>query len=113
MKDKSRALVVTQEDEGFDWNKYIPNDGVALVAEIVEKQEKVNMEEVIAGWRKARLQVEATYAPRYDEESGCYLDADMNLIHTDLNSSFVGLFETREDIAKWKKINRRRSTLMR
>ncbi|MFS7967582.1 hypothetical protein Hanom_Chr09g00787411 [Helianthus anomalus] len=42
-KEKNRVLVITQEDEGFNWNKYIPNEGVALVAEL-----RWNREEEIA-----------------------------------------------------------------
>ncbi|MFS8019144.1 hypothetical protein Hanom_Chr15g01400401 [Helianthus anomalus] len=30
-KERKQALVVTQEDEGFNWNKYIPKEKMALV----------------------------------------------------------------------------------
>ncbi|KAM0037342.1 putative transcription factor interactor and regulator CCHC(Zn) family [Helianthus debilis subsp. tardiflorus] len=33
-KEKKQALVVIQEDEGFNWNKYISKEGYALVAEV-------------------------------------------------------------------------------
>ncbi|KAJ0618705.1 putative transcription factor interactor and regulator CCHC(Zn) family [Helianthus annuus] len=33
-KERKQALVVTQEDEGFNWNKYIPKEKSALVVEI-------------------------------------------------------------------------------
>ncbi|MFS7935218.1 hypothetical protein Hanom_Chr05g00400871 [Helianthus anomalus] len=51
--------MVTQEDEGFNWNKYIPNDGVALVAEVIDKTEEINMDEALEGWRRTRILVEA------------------------------------------------------
>ncbi|XP_021980040.1 uncharacterized protein LOC110876172 [Helianthus annuus] len=34
LKEKKQALVVTQDDEGFNWNKYIPEKKVALVAKV-------------------------------------------------------------------------------
>ncbi|MFS7896850.1 hypothetical protein Hanom_Chr00s005989g01731701 [Helianthus anomalus] len=33
-KKRKQALVVTQEDKGFNWNKYIPKEKHALVAEV-------------------------------------------------------------------------------
>ncbi|MFS7912675.1 putative transcription factor interactor and regulator CCHC(Zn) family [Helianthus anomalus] len=39
-KERKQALVVTQEDEGFSWNKYIPKEGSALVAEVKWSREQ-------------------------------------------------------------------------
>ncbi|KAJ0740697.1 putative transcription factor interactor and regulator CCHC(Zn) family [Helianthus annuus] len=33
-KEKKQALVVIQDEEGFNWNKYIPKEKMALVAEV-------------------------------------------------------------------------------
>ncbi|KAF5818496.1 putative transcription factor interactor and regulator CCHC(Zn) family [Helianthus annuus] len=66
-KDKTRALIVTQEDEGFDWRKYIPDEGPsAFVAKWV-----YNREDDIA--RKKLGEIEMIYKDaidynRWDEE---------------------------------------------
>ncbi|MFS7905410.1 hypothetical protein Hanom_Chr01g00047331 [Helianthus anomalus] len=42
---KDKALVVSQEDEGFNWNKYISKfESLALLAEIIEEPEPVEEE---------------------------------------------------------------------
>ncbi|KAF5813423.1 putative transcription factor interactor and regulator CCHC(Zn) family [Helianthus annuus] len=44
-KSKDKALVVMQEDEGFNWNSLIPKtDGLALMAELVELGESEKVE---------------------------------------------------------------------
>ncbi|MFS7965407.1 hypothetical protein Hanom_Chr09g00761891 [Helianthus anomalus] len=59
-KDKTRAFIVTQEDEGFDWSKYIPDEGPsAFVAKWV-----YNREEQIA--RKKLGDIEMIYKDAID-----------------------------------------------
>ncbi|MFS7967813.1 hypothetical protein Hanom_Chr09g00790131 [Helianthus anomalus] len=41
LMERKKALVVTQEDEGFNRNKYIPNEGNALVVEVKSDQVRV------------------------------------------------------------------------
>ncbi|MFS8006774.1 hypothetical protein Hanom_Chr14g01253111 [Helianthus anomalus] len=73
---RKQALVVTQEDEGFNWNKYIPNEGSALVAEIrwSREQHKAHerLNEVCTTFREAK------HAERCDDERKCYLDPQGN-----------------------------------
>ncbi|MFS8025802.1 hypothetical protein Hanom_Chr16g01479421 [Helianthus anomalus] len=46
-KPNNRALVVTQEDEGFNWDNYIPKyEGQAMLAEIIEEPEHTDEEEI-------------------------------------------------------------------
>ncbi|MFS8023583.1 hypothetical protein Hanom_Chr16g01453131 [Helianthus anomalus] len=71
-KEKNHALVETQEDEGFNWNKYIPNDGVVLVAEVKQTQEErlASLDE----WRIIRIFCDAQNANRWDSKRQCYYD---------------------------------------
>ncbi|KAJ0957095.1 hypothetical protein HanPSC8_Chr01g0023231 [Helianthus annuus] len=70
-KERKQALVVTQEDEGFNWNKYIPKEKVALVAEVRPSREE----------RHARMRSSEVYdvfqeeknTKRWDDERKCYL----------------------------------------
>ncbi|MFS8024480.1 hypothetical protein Hanom_Chr16g01463751 [Helianthus anomalus] len=39
-KERKQALAVIQEDEGFNWNKYIPKKKMALVAEVGPTREE-------------------------------------------------------------------------
>ncbi|MFS7985945.1 hypothetical protein Hanom_Chr11g01004631 [Helianthus anomalus] len=40
-KERKQALAVTQEDEGFNWNKYIPKEKHALDVEVKPDQVRV------------------------------------------------------------------------
>ncbi|MFS7968642.1 hypothetical protein Hanom_Chr09g00800001 [Helianthus anomalus] len=39
-KERKQAMVVIQEDEGFNWNKYIPKEKMALVAKVGPTREE-------------------------------------------------------------------------
>ncbi|MFS7948273.1 hypothetical protein Hanom_Chr06g00558011 [Helianthus anomalus] len=39
-KEKKQALVVIQDDEGFNWNKYIPEEKMALVSDVGPTREE-------------------------------------------------------------------------
>ncbi|KAJ0554145.1 putative transcription factor interactor and regulator CCHC(Zn) family [Helianthus annuus] len=80
-KEKSRALVVIQDDEGYDWIKVLPEEdyvGSAFVAEVVDDKR----------WQRdnASFQIRKLYAPfkeaqkakRWDAERECYLDPQGN-----------------------------------
>ncbi|MFS7955065.1 hypothetical protein Hanom_Chr07g00638181 [Helianthus anomalus] len=72
-KEIKKALVVTQDDEGFNWNKYIPKEKHALVAEVKSDQvrEKTMRERRIADIRLDEMSAsfeEAKRAGRWDEK---------------------------------------------
>ncbi|MFS7900349.1 hypothetical protein Hanom_Chr00s108192g01806551 [Helianthus anomalus] len=75
-------LVVTQGYEVFNWNKYIPNEGVALVAELKRNREdniaRKKLDKIYNIWKEAKD------AGRWDDERKCYLDPEEN-IATDPN----------------------------
>ncbi|MFS7996834.1 hypothetical protein Hanom_Chr12g01134471 [Helianthus anomalus] len=71
-KDRKQALVVTQEDEGFKWDKYIRREKYALVAEVDNRWQRSS----------ARYEINKLYNPfgeakeakRWDSERECNLD---------------------------------------
>ncbi|MFS7905243.1 hypothetical protein Hanom_Chr01g00045371 [Helianthus anomalus] len=80
-KEKSRALVVIQDDEGYDWSKVLPEEdyvGSTFVAEVVDDKR----------WQReyARFEIKKLYAPfkeaqkakRWDAKRECYLDPQGN-----------------------------------
>ncbi|XP_022019036.1 101 kDa malaria antigen-like [Helianthus annuus] len=80
-KEKSRAMVVIQEDEGYDWSQFLPEEDYvesAFVAEVV--QDKL--------WQRdsARYEIrklnepfkEARKAKRWNAELECYMDPQGN-----------------------------------
>ncbi|MFS7989108.1 hypothetical protein Hanom_Chr11g01042841 [Helianthus anomalus] len=70
-KEKSRSLAVIQDDKGFNWNKYIPNEGSVLVAEI-----------------------EVRYAERWDDGRQCFLDAEGNNVTNPNTIDFEAVVKT-------------------
>ncbi|MFS7939030.1 hypothetical protein Hanom_Chr05g00446851 [Helianthus anomalus] len=76
LKERKKAVVVTQDDEGFNWNKYIPKEKVALVAKVRPTQEE----------RHARMRLSEVYdvfmvakgANRWDDERKGLLDPQGN-----------------------------------
>ncbi|KAF5801702.1 putative transcription factor interactor and regulator CCHC(Zn) family [Helianthus annuus] len=83
VKEKSRALAVIQDDEGFNWNDFIPDDdqiGSAFVVDV--KQVTFNREREIAHVRMNRIHrayKEVVKAKRWDTERECYLDPKGNV----------------------------------
>ncbi|MFS7912860.1 hypothetical protein Hanom_Chr02g00134841 [Helianthus anomalus] len=75
-KERKQALVVTQEDERFNWNKYIPKDKVALVAEVGPTREECQARMRLSAVYKVFM--EAKDAKRRDNEKKCYLDSQGN-----------------------------------
>ncbi|MFS7962823.1 hypothetical protein Hanom_Chr08g00731021 [Helianthus anomalus] len=69
-------MVVTQEDEDFNWNKYIPKEGNVLVAEIRWSREQRRARERLNG--VSTVFKEANQAKRWDDEKKCYLDPQGN-----------------------------------
>ncbi|KAJ0669546.1 putative transcription factor interactor and regulator CCHC(Zn) family [Helianthus annuus] len=75
-KEKKQALVTIQDDEGFNWNKCIPNEKVALVAEVRASREE----------RHARMRLSDVYevfmeekrADKWDDERKCFVDPQGN-----------------------------------
>ncbi|KAJ0808628.1 putative transcription factor interactor and regulator CCHC(Zn) family [Helianthus annuus] len=93
-KEKSRALAVIHDDEGFDWSELLPEEdavGYAFMAKSVEPvpfKDKRNEEEKYIGRRmKAQTRMikiskkftEAKRAKRWDPDRECYLDPMGNI----------------------------------
>ncbi|MFS7986992.1 hypothetical protein Hanom_Chr11g01016781 [Helianthus anomalus] len=76
-KERKQALVVTQDDAGFNWNKYIPKEKVALVVEVRPSREErhapMRLNEVYDVF------MEAKSANRWDDKRKCFLDPQGNL----------------------------------
>ncbi|MFS8007728.1 hypothetical protein Hanom_Chr14g01264451 [Helianthus anomalus] len=57
-KEKSRALAVIQDDGGFNWNKYIPNEGSTFLAAVTLNREReithLKMSKIEEIWMEAR-----------------------------------------------------------
>ncbi|MFS7954147.1 hypothetical protein Hanom_Chr07g00626861 [Helianthus anomalus] len=88
-KEKSRACVGIQDDEGFDWREFLPeeeygfNKHRACVAEIQEKtreeilKEKTERERFFADFKIQKMHEEfedAKFYGRYDKKRDCYIN---------------------------------------
>ncbi|KAJ0713787.1 putative transcription factor interactor and regulator CCHC(Zn) family [Helianthus annuus] len=80
-KEKSRACVVIQDDEGFDWGEFLPEDDLnddrfRKTREEILK-EKTYRERCIAGYRIEEMEKEYEEAKnygRYDKKRNCYVN---------------------------------------
>ncbi|MFS7986715.1 hypothetical protein Hanom_Chr11g01013571 [Helianthus anomalus] len=84
--DKSRALAMIHDDEGFNWNKYIPDEGSTIVATTIPVT--FNRERAIARLKMNKLEkswLDAKRANRWDAEKECYLHPQGNIL-TDLST---------------------------
>ncbi|MFS8019437.1 putative transcription factor interactor and regulator CCHC(Zn) family [Helianthus anomalus] len=92
-KEKSRALAVIQDDEGFDWSEFLPEDDAvgfafAFMAQIEQRtqqteEQKYNYQKLIALHMKDKIYAawkEAKRANRWDPDRECYLDPKGNII---------------------------------
>ncbi|KAJ0715659.1 putative transcription factor interactor and regulator CCHC(Zn) family [Helianthus annuus] len=103
-KEKKKALVVTQEDDGFNWNKYISNEKVALVAEVRWSREE----------RIARRRLDATYevfkeakdAKRWDLQRKCFLDIEGNPVTDPKTVDFAALVATIPTVAEYYSVKK-------
>ncbi|KAJ0715074.1 putative transcription factor interactor and regulator CCHC(Zn) family [Helianthus annuus] len=84
LKEKSRALAVIQDDEGFNWRDFLPDEnvvGYAFMAE-VEPTSTYNRERSLAQVKMKRIYnayKEAKKAKRWDPDRECYLDPKGNI----------------------------------
>ncbi|KAJ0728253.1 putative transcription factor interactor and regulator CCHC(Zn) family [Helianthus annuus] len=86
-KEKSRALAVIQDDEGFDWNEFLPKEdavGYAFMAHIEPPgpPSTYNRERCLAQRQKKKIYdayKEAEKAKRWDPDRECYLDPKGNI----------------------------------
>ncbi|KAJ0747511.1 putative transcription factor interactor and regulator CCHC(Zn) family [Helianthus annuus] len=97
-KERKQALVVTQDDEGFNWNKYIPKEKLVLVAEVKSEpvREKTMRERNIACIRLDEMQAafeEARRAGRWDKKRECYTDPKGNPVVESRSLNFKALLE--------------------
>ncbi|KAJ0540288.1 hypothetical protein HanRHA438_Chr08g0371141 [Helianthus annuus] len=75
-KDRKQAMVITQEDEGFNWDKYIPREKYVLVAKVDNRwQRSFAREEINKLYDPFD---EAKEAKRWDAEREYYLDLHGN-----------------------------------
>ncbi|MFS8001443.1 hypothetical protein Hanom_Chr13g01190441 [Helianthus anomalus] len=91
-KEKSRALAVIRDDEGFDWSELLPEEdvvGYGFIAKIVlfkdtrTEEEKYAYRKMLAQNMKDknyRAWKEAKSANRWDVDRECYLDPKGNII---------------------------------
>ncbi|MFS7945406.1 hypothetical protein Hanom_Chr06g00523921 [Helianthus anomalus] len=85
-KEKSRALVVIQDDEGFNWSEFFPEEGdvgYAFRAQVeTSPTSTYNRERSLASIKKKRIYQaykEAKKAKRWDPDRECYLDRKGNI----------------------------------
>ncbi|KAF5818555.1 putative transcription factor interactor and regulator CCHC(Zn) family [Helianthus annuus] len=115
-KEKSRALAVIQDDEGFDWSEFLPEDdavGFALMAQLPPK--KAQIEEEIYNYRKLLAQTmkskiyntwkEAKKAKRWDLDRECYLDPKGNIVIEPSSVIVETLIESIKQEDEQRKIN--------
>ncbi|KAM0043514.1 hypothetical protein Hdeb2414_s0010g00342191 [Helianthus debilis subsp. tardiflorus] len=89
-KEKSRALAVIHDDEGFDWSELLLEEdavGYAFVAKIVPfKDNRTEKEKFVNRMMKAQTRMRRVYntykeakrAKRWDADRECYLDPQGN-----------------------------------
>ncbi|MFS7945407.1 hypothetical protein Hanom_Chr06g00523931 [Helianthus anomalus] len=91
-KEKSRALVVIHDDEGFDWSELLPEEDAIGYAFVVEKiipfkdtrndEEKYLSRKCRAEYKMIRLSKifsEAKREKRWDADRECYLGPQGNI----------------------------------
>ncbi|MFS7937296.1 hypothetical protein Hanom_Chr05g00425941 [Helianthus anomalus] len=86
-KSKDKTWVITQEDEGFNWNNYISKtESLVLLPEIIEEPEQI-MEEVIV----IEVYVSEDY---YDSEASqkTISNSFKSIMPPDMFNSFAGFF---------------------
>ncbi|KAL9996914.1 putative transcription factor interactor and regulator CCHC(Zn) family [Helianthus debilis subsp. tardiflorus] len=87
LKEKSRALAVIQDDEGFDWSEFLPEEdavGYAFKAttQPAAPESTYNRERALAQRQKKKIYdayKEAKKAKRWDPDRECYLDPKGNI----------------------------------
>ncbi|KAM0057616.1 putative transcription factor interactor and regulator CCHC(Zn) family [Helianthus debilis subsp. tardiflorus] len=94
-KEKSRALAVIQDNEGFNWNGSLPEEdfvGSAFMAQ-VEPEPVYHRERQLAHFRLKRIREaykEVVKAKRWNPDRECYLDPKVNVC-IDTNQSTLKL----------------------
>ncbi|KAJ0743532.1 putative transcription factor interactor and regulator CCHC(Zn) family [Helianthus annuus] len=86
--EKSRALAVILDDEGFDWSEFLPEEdavGYAFMAttEPAATESTYNRERSLAQRQKKKIYdayKEAKKAKRWDPDRECYLDPKGNIL---------------------------------
>ncbi|MFS7919015.1 hypothetical protein Hanom_Chr03g00207951 [Helianthus anomalus] len=84
-KEKSKALEVIQDNEGFNWNDFHPEEdyiGSAFMAQVEPGPVKFHSEREVAHFRMKRIREaykEAVKGKRWDSDRECYLDPKGNV----------------------------------
>ncbi|MFS7946022.1 hypothetical protein Hanom_Chr06g00531141 [Helianthus anomalus] len=107
-KEKSRAFAVIQDDEGFDWSEFLPDEDVVSFA-FIAKTEQIEEEttyirrKIMAQHMKQKIYEawkEAKRARRYDPDRECYLDPKGNICvepsSVDVETLIKSISETEE-----------------
>ncbi|KAJ0576992.1 putative transcription factor interactor and regulator CCHC(Zn) family [Helianthus annuus] len=86
-KEKSRALAVIQDDEGFDWSDFLPEEDAVgyafmVTTEPTATESTYNRERALAQRQKKKIYdayKEAKKAKRWDPHRECYWDPKGNI----------------------------------
>ncbi|MFS7929105.1 hypothetical protein Hanom_Chr04g00328601 [Helianthus anomalus] len=100
-KEKSRALAVIQDDEGFYWNEFLPEEdavGYAFMAQVeTPPTSTYNWERSLASFKKKKIYnayKEAKKAKRWDPNRECYLDPKGNICVDQATIDFKALVKS-------------------
>ncbi|KAJ0555483.1 hypothetical protein HanIR_Chr07g0302561 [Helianthus annuus] len=117
-KEKSRALAVIRDDEGFDWSELLPGEdavGYAFMAksepvpfkDTRPEEQRYAYRKMIAQQRMIRISgiyLEAKRVRRWDPDKECYLDPDGNIAidHNTLDLETI-IKEMKEEDEYWQR----------
>ncbi|KAJ0549600.1 putative transcription factor interactor and regulator CCHC(Zn) family [Helianthus annuus] len=77
-KERKQGLFTIQEDEGFNWNKYIPKEKLAMVAEFKQSREECHVQMYLSEVYKAFIK--AKRENRWDRQRECFVNSQGNPI---------------------------------
>ncbi|KAJ0734988.1 putative transcription factor interactor and regulator CCHC(Zn) family [Helianthus annuus] len=111
-KEKSRALAVIQDDEGFNWGDFLPEEdavGYAFMAQVeTPPTSTYNRERSLASIKKKRIYnsyKEAKKAKRWDPDRECYLDPKGNICVDPATIDFEALVKSIPTVEEQIKID--------
>ncbi|MFS7906329.1 hypothetical protein Hanom_Chr01g00057991 [Helianthus anomalus] len=137
VKEKSRALAVIQDDEGFNWSDFLPEEEYgfnkvkpsAFVVIVKEKtkeeilKEKTYRERCIVGYRIEQLEKEYEEAKnygRYDKKRECYVNSKgepvfhpKEVVYNDILAVIPLSGELYSNVAKDKKYEKKLDKIIR
>ncbi|MFS7979294.1 hypothetical protein Hanom_Chr10g00925651 [Helianthus anomalus] len=116
LKEKSSALAVIQDDEGFNWGEFLPEEdafGYAFMAQVeapptTPPNSTYNRERSLASIKMKRVHnayKEATKAKRWDPDRECYLDPKGNICVDPKSIDFEALVKSIPPVEEQIKID--------